>query len=196
MATIDYYFTPLSPFTYLAGQRLEEIAGRAGVAIAYKPFNLAEVGKHTGFVPLPDRPQARKDYRLAELRRISAHVGLPINLQPAHWPTNPVPASVAVIHAAGAGAGDVGAFVHGLMRATWAENKDIAQADVIRAVLEDTGFDPALADADMLGGVEKLERNSQDALEAGVFGSPTYVLAGEVFWGQDRLEYLDRALSA
>ncbi|MEM7615129.1 MAG: DsbA family protein, partial [Pseudomonadota bacterium] len=99
MARIDYYFTPLSPFTYLAGERLEEIATRHGVDIDYKPFNLMEVGKHTGFVPLPDRPEARKTYRLQELKRISEYVGLPINLQPKHWPTNPVPACTTIISA-------------------------------------------------------------------------------------------------
>lgn len=194
MARIDYYFTPLSPFTYLAGTRLEEIATRHGVDIEYKPFNLAEVGKHTGFVPLPDRPEARKTYRLAELKRIADHVGLPINLHPAHWPTNPVPACTTVISAQMVG-GDVGALCHRIMKATWADEEDVAEDHVLRKCLEETGFDAGITDRDMLSAVEIFEKNTQDALNAQIFGSPSYVVDHHVFWGQDRLEYLDRHLA-
>lgn len=195
MAHIDYYFTVISPFTYLAGQRLEEIAARHGAQIAYKPFNIAEVGKHTGFVPLPQRPQARQDYRMQELARISGHTGLPINRQPAHWPTNPVPASAAIIAAVKDGSGDVGALTFALLRASWAEEKDIADDAVIRAALAEAGFAPDLGDKGMLSAVEVYEANSNDALAASVFGSPTYVVGDQVFWGQDRLDYLDRHLA-
>ena len=185
----------MSPFTYLAGMRLEEIAGRHGVDIEYKPFNIAELGKHTGFVPLPQRPKARQDYRLQDLKRIAAHAGLPINLHPAHWPTNPVPASTAIISAQMAGGGDVGKLTHALLRASWADEKDIAQDHVIRDCLAEAGFDPGVADRDMLSAVEIYEKNTQDALNGNVFGSPTYVADHQVFWGQDRLDYLDRHLA-
>lgn len=194
MARIDYYFTPLSPFTYLAGMRLEEIAEKHGVDIEYKPMNLAEVGKHTGFVPLPDRPKARQAYRLSELKRISDHVGLPINLHPAYWPTNPVPASTTIISAQMVG-GNVGALVHRILKATWADELDIAQDHVLRQCLVETGFDAGLTDRDMLSAVEILEKNTNDALNAQIFGSPSYVVDHHVFWGQDRLDYLDRHLA-
>ncbi|MEM1267078.1 MAG: 2-hydroxychromene-2-carboxylate isomerase [Pseudomonadota bacterium] len=195
MAQIDYYFTPLSPFTYLAGLRLEEVAKARGAEIAYKPFNLAVLGKETGFTPPPQRHPSRQAYRLQELTRIAAEVDLPINLQPAHWPTNPVPASVAIIAAVEAGGGDVGALVHGLMGACWAEEKDIAEDAVLAACLEAAGFDGKLAGTGMLSGVETLERYTNEALEAGVFGSPTYVVGEAVFWGQDRIDALDRHLA-
>ncbi|MEM8657044.1 MAG: 2-hydroxychromene-2-carboxylate isomerase [Pseudomonadota bacterium] len=194
MARIDYYFTPLSPFTYLAGERLEEIATRHGVDIDYKPFNLMEVGKHTGFVPLPDRPEARKTYRLQELKRISEYVGLPINLQPKHWPTNPVPACTTIISAQMVG-GAVGKLAHRIMRAVWLDDEDMAEDHVLRKCLEDCGFDAGLTDRDMLSAVEIFEKNTNDALNAQIFGSPSYVVDHHVFWGQDRLEYVDRHLA-
>lgn len=195
MTQIDYYFTPLSPFTYLAGLRLEEIAAKHGAEIAYKPFIIAELGKHTGFLPLPERHPNRLKFRGQDLVRIAAHVGMPFNLQPAHWPTNPVPASTAIIAASKAGGGDVGALVHSILRATWAQEKDIAQDDVLAECLEAAGFDAGLATTGMLSGVETLERYTNEALERGVFGSPFYIVGDEVFWGQDRLDYLDRYLA-
>ncbi len=196
MAHIDYYFTPLSPFSYLAGLGLEEVAARHGATITYKPFNLFELGKETGFVPPPQRHPNRQKYRLQELKRIAAHTGLPINLQPAHWPTNAVPASAAIISAQVAGGGDMGKLVNSLMRACWAEDKDIADEAVIAECLSAAGFAPELASQGMLTSVESFERNTNEALDAGVFGAPTYVVGEEVFWGQDRLDYLDRYLAA
>lgn len=196
MAHIDYFLFPLSPFTYLAGTRLEDIAKKHGATITYKPFSLMEVGKHTGFVPLPERHVSRIVYRDQEISRIAAHTGLPCNLKPAFWPTNPVPASTAIIAAQDAGGGDLGALTHGLMRACWAEDKNIAEDDVIAACLEAAGFAPDLASKGMLSGVQTLERNTHEALQRNVFGTPSYVVGEQVFWGQDRLDYLDAHLAS
>ncbi|MEO0912840.1 MAG: 2-hydroxychromene-2-carboxylate isomerase [Pseudomonadota bacterium] len=196
MAHIDYYFTPISPFSYLAGLGLEEVAAKHGATVAYKPFNLMELGKETGFVPPKDRHPNRQKYRLQELTRIAEHAGLPITLQPAYWPANPVPSSTAIIAAAKAGGGDLGALVHGLMRACWAEEKDIGDDAVVAACLEAAGFGAELAGAGMLEGVEVFQRNTEEALKAGVFGAPFYIVGEEGFWGQDRLAYLDRHLGA
>ncbi|MEM9270981.1 MAG: DsbA family protein, partial [Pseudomonadota bacterium] len=149
MAVIDYFLFPLSPFTYLAGTRLEELAARTGAQISYKPFDLMKVFAETGGVPPGQRHESRKRYRLQELERISAGNGMPINLQPAFWPTNPVPASVAIHNVQTAG-GDTGAVVHGILRACWVENKDIAQSDVLADVLEANGLDAKLVDGDMV----------------------------------------------
>ncbi len=196
MAEIDYYFTTISPFSYLAGLGLEEIAAKHGAKVNYKPFNLMELGKETGFVPPKDRHPSRQKYRLQELRRIADHAGLPITLQPAFWPANPVPSCSAIITAAAAGSGDIGALVHGLMRACWAEEKDIGDEDVVRDCLSAAGCDPEMASSGMLTAVETFGRFTDEAREAGVFGAPTYVVGEEVFWGQDRLAYLDRYLGA
>jgi len=121
--------------------------------------------------------------------------GLPLNQSPAFWPTNPAPSSYAIIAAQAAG-GDVGGLVHALTRSCWADEKNIAEDDVIRACLEETGFDPALADSGLLAGAETYARNLEDAVTAGVFGAPFFISEkDERFWGQDRLDDLDRHLS-
>ncbi|MCG7622835.1 2-hydroxychromene-2-carboxylate isomerase [Epibacterium sp. Ofav1-8] len=189
---IDYYFSTLSPFSYLAGQRLEEIARRHGASVTYKPFDIMTLFARTGGTPPKDRHPARQDYRLIELERQSRRSGLPLNLAPAHWPTNAAPSSYAIIAAQKAGGGDLGALVHGTLRAVWAEERDIAQDDVVKSLLQSAGFDPALADSGLLTGAEIYAQNLEDAVNAGVFGAPFYVTAdGAKFWGQDRLDDLD-----
>ena len=192
MARIDYYFSPISPFTYLAGTRLEEIAGRHGVEIVYKPLDVIQLFGRTGGVPPKERHPNRQEYRLHDLERSAAMLDLPINLSPAYWPANPAPSSFAIIAAQKAGGGDLGALVHGLCRACWAEDRNIAEDDVIADCLDAAGFDRALATAGMLAGAEAYSRNLDEAVMAGVFGAPFYVTDDDQrFWGQDRLAHLD-----
>ena len=190
MAHIDYFFTPISPYTYLAGTRLEQIAAQSGADVTYRPILLAKVFESTGGVALAQRHESRQAYRLQDLARSAAMEGLPINLRPAHFPTNPVPASCAIVAAQSAGGGDLGALCHSLCRAVWAEERDIAQDDVIADCLSKAGFDAGLATSGLLSGVDVLERNTTDAIKAGVFGSPSYVVGDQVFWGHDRLAHL------
>ncbi len=196
MAHIDYYLFPLSPFTYLAGDRLEEIAKARGATITYKPFDLMTAFARTGGTPLAQRPQARLDYRAQDLARSARKLGMPLNVTPAHFPTNPAPACFAIIAAQKAGGGDVGALVRGLLAACWAEEKNIAEDAVVRECLAEAGFDPGLADSGLLTGAETYERNLEEAVAAGVFGAPFYVVdSGQSFWGQDRLGDLDLHLA-
>lgn len=196
MPHIDYYFVSVSPWTYLAGSRLEEIAAKHGATITYKPCDMNRVFKATGGLPLAERAEARKDYRLQEIKRWSRHLKMPMTLHPAHFPTNPAPASYAIIAAQAAGGGDVGALVQAVLRACWAEEKDIADEAVIRACLEGAGFDPSLASSGMLSGAMTYEANGEEAIAVGAFGAPFYLVDGtEKFWGQDRLEMLDLYLS-
>ncbi|MGH1331224.1 MAG: 2-hydroxychromene-2-carboxylate isomerase [Paracoccaceae bacterium] len=196
MPNIDYFFATISPYAYLAGTRLEEIAARHGHSITYKPVDLIALFPVTGGTPVPDRHISRLEYRAQELRRQSAKTGHVLNLKPAHFPTNPAPAAYAIIAAQNAGGGDLGGLVHSFMRACWAEERDVAQDDVIRALLEAAGFDPKLADSGMLSGADTYARNFEEAKRRGVFGSPFYITeTDERFWGQDRLEDLDAHLS-
>lgn len=195
MAEIRYFFTTLSPFAYLAGTRLEGIAGRHGAQIVYKPLDFNALFARTGGLALKDRHESRRAYRLQELRRQSTKAGLPLNERPAHWPTNPAPSSFAIIAAQKAGGGDLGRLVHGLMAACWAEEKDIADDAVLRENLEAAGFDPGLADRGMLSSAEEYAANLEIAVEQGVFGSPFYIVGEEKFWGQDRLDDLDAHLA-
>jgi len=191
LARIDYYFATLSPYCYLAGTRLEEVAARHGAQIVYKPFDVLAAFARTGGIAPKDRHPSRMEYRAQELPRQAKKLGLPLNLKPAHWPTNGAPAAYAVIAAQHAGGGDLGALAHAITRAVWAQERDIAQDEVIRACLEEAGFDPALADSGLLQGAETYARNLEEAVEAGVFGAPFYVVEGQRFWGQDRIADLD-----
>jgi 2-hydroxychromene-2-carboxylate isomerase len=196
MAHIDYYFATISPFTYLAGTRLEEIAGRHGATITYKPLDIMGLFSRTGGLPPKDRHPARQAYRLQEIRRQATKVGLPINMKPAFWPTNPAPSSYALIAAQKAGGGDMAALVHGFGARCWAGEENIADDDVIRDVLSKAGFDPALADSGMLAGAEEYGANLEAAVNNSVFGAPFYLVdKSETFWGQDRLDDLDLFLA-
>ncbi|MDJ1009021.1 MAG: 2-hydroxychromene-2-carboxylate isomerase [Paracoccaceae bacterium] len=195
MAHIDYYFATISPSAYIAGTRLEQVVAKHGASVTYKPVDIMGLFTNMGGQPPGQRHPSRQEMRLQELRRQAKKAGLPINLRPAHFPTNGAPAAYAIIAAQEAGGGDLGALCHGVLRACWAEEKDIAEDGVIRACLDAAGFDPGLADSGLLRGAEVYERNLQDAITAGVFGSPFYVVGDEKFWGQDRIEDLDLYLS-
>lgn len=196
MAQIDYYFTVLSPWAYLAGLRLEQIAKQHGAQITYKPIDIGQVFARTGGTLPKDRHPSRMEYRAQELPRWARRLDLPLNLKPAHWPTNAAPASYAIIAAQRAGSGDAGALVHDVLRAVWAEDRDIAQDDVIRDLLARNGFDAKLADTGLLAGAETYARNTEDAVTAGAFGSPFYITDdGAKFWGQDRLDFLAEHLA-
>lgn len=197
MAHIDYYLGTISPWCYLAGNRLEEIAGKHGASITYKPVDLLQLFDRTGGTRPADRHPSRMEMRAQELTRWSDYLGLPFNLKPAHWPVNMAPSSYAVIAAQEAG-GNVGGLVQGFLRAVWADERDISDDAVIREVLGAAGFDPALADKGLFIGAETYGRNLEQAVEAGAFGVPFYVIreSGQRFWGQDRLDFLDRQLAS
>lgn len=196
MAHIDYYFATLSPYAYLAGDGLEQIAAKHGATITYKPVDIMALFGRTGGTPPKDRHPSRIEYRAQDLLRRSANLGMDFNLKPAHWPTNAAPSSYAIIAAANAGGGDVGQLVRLILQACWAEEKDIAEDAVVRDCLTAAGFDASLADSGMLVGAETYPANLEEAVERGVFGSPFYVTEdGQRFWGQDRLADLDAHLA-
>lgn len=194
MAQIDYYFTPLSPFAYLAGDKLERIAAKHDAKIAYKPIDFGRAMEAAGGLPVSKRPRARREYRLQELPRIAKHAGMPLTLHPAHWPTDGGPATAAILAAEAAG-GDVGGLARRLLAACWSEEKDIAEPAVIDAALRASGFDPAALDLE--AGAARIGSLTDEAIERGVFGAPFYIVVetDQKFWGQDRLEFLDAHLA-
>ncbi|MCV6594582.1 MAG: 2-hydroxychromene-2-carboxylate isomerase [Silicimonas sp.] len=192
MAHIDYYLTTISPNCYLAGRRPAEVAAKHGATLTYKPLDIMALFARTGGVPPGQRHVSRQEYRLQEMERAAKLAGLPINLKPAHFPTNAAPSSYAMIAAQNAGGGDLAAYLDAITRACWAEEKDIAEDAVIKAALEQAGFDPALADSGLLSGAMAYEENLEAAVKAGVFGAPFFILDdGSRFWGQDRIDQMD-----
>lgn len=197
MAHIDLFFSTLSPYAYLAGNRAEEVAVKHGATITYKPVDIMALFARTGGTPPKDRHISRIDYRAQELVRQAKKLGVAFNLKPAHWPTNGAPSSYAFIAAQQTGGGDLGKLMHAITRAVWAEDKDIAEDDVIRACLTEAGFDAGLADSGLLQGAEVYAANLEEAVERGVFGSPFYIIkeTDQRFWGQDRISELDATLA-
>lgn len=195
MPSIDYFFATLSPYCYLAGDRLEKIAAKHDAQINYKPFDLIAAFGRTGGTPPKDRHPSRQEYRAQELTRQAKKLDMPFNLKPAHWPTNGAPSAYAFIAAQNAGGGDLGQLARAIFRSVWAEEKDIAEDDVVRDCLKEAGFDPALADSGLLEGAETYAANLEEAVERGVFGAPFYIVGEQRFWGQDRLEDLDLHLA-
>ena len=195
MVQIDYFFATISPFTYLAGNRLEGIAARHGASIRYVPINAPALFPRTGGQVLADRHESRKAYRLQELRRWSRRLGMKLDMQPAYFPANPAPSSYAIISAARAGGGDLAGLVQAFARAVWAEGRNIAEDAVVREILAAHGFDPAVADLGMMTAADTYTSNLEEAVRRGVFGVPFYITGDERFWGQDRLDELDLYLA-
>lgn len=191
MRRIDCFLTPVSPWLYLAGARPALLAAAHGVKLFYKPVDPTQLFARTGGLPLGQRHESRQDYRFQELSRWAQVLDMPLNLRPRHFPTNPAPASYAIIAAQAAGGGDIHALVQAIARACWAEEQDIADDAVIGDCLDAAGFPRSLTMSGLLTGADTYERNLVTAMEVGVFGFPFYVIEGQKFWGQDRLAHLD-----
>ena len=187
---IDYYFTPTSPWTYLGHDRLVRMALAHGASVAAKPVDYGAIFPQSGGLPLAKRAPQRQAYRLSELARWRDFLGVPLNLKPRFFPTDPAAAASLVCAAPEerrlALAGD-------FLRAVWTEEKEIADAATVADIAARHGIgDPTAAIA---AGKAAYERFTQEALARQVFGAPTYVYRDELFWGQDRLEFLERALA-
>lgn len=197
IATIDYYLTSISPWTYLGHDRLVALAEEHGAKIRWRPMNLGTVFGETGGLPLAKRPPARQHYRMVELKRWRDALDLPLTLQPAHFPANPATADRAAIALDLDGISPA-AFLSRAFRAVWVYDRDISDAHVVEGLLADDGQDVRYvmerAASDEVA--EAYEQYSREAISRDVFGSPTYILNGEPFWGQDRLDLLAAALKS
>ena len=193
---IDYYLTLNSPWVYMGGARLAEIAEKTGATVSVKPLIFPQLLERTGGLPLPKRSPERQAYRLAELDRWRSLLGYPICLKPAHFPSDESRAAAVVI-AAGAQGLDALALATHFGKALWEDEKNLADPDVLSAAIESIGgnVNALLAAADKPETAKIWEANTEQAIQVGVFGAPSYVFDGEVFWGQDRLDFLERALT-
>jgi 2-hydroxychromene-2-carboxylate isomerase len=195
--TIDYYFTLASPWAFFGHQAFLDLAKAHGVTIRYKPVDLGEVFPHTGGLPLPKRHPARQRYRILELQRWREARGIPLKINPKHWPFPAATANRTIIALAESGA-DPGPYTRRAFEGVWVKDQDLAQDDMLIALLNDSGHDgkAMLASAKSDAAAKIYAATAQEAVERNVIGSPCYVLDGEVFWGQDRLPLLDSALKS
>lgn len=194
--TVDYYVFLASPWAYLGSRRFADIARRHGASIRIIPMAAAEVFPVSGGLPLAKRAPQRQAYRIVELKRWRAFLDVPLNLQPSFFPMNEALAARLVIAAREAGQDAVG-LAHAMMRAVWAEDRNIADPEILEQIVTETGLDPAklFAAAESDAVQAEYARGTQQAIDANVFGAPSYVIDGEIFWGQDRLDFVDRALA-
>jgi len=194
---IEYFYTLSSPWAYFGGPRMVEIARKHAARIVLRPYDFLNVVPQTGGIPLRTRPQPRQDYHAIELDRWRQLLGMPLNLKPRFYPPDNRPATHAVIAAQLAGL-DAQRLSHAILQALWAEERNSADRATLIAIAGENGMDGArLFAADTTAAVEReFARNSVEAVAHGVFGSPTYYFAGVPYWGQDRLDFLDRALAA
>jgi len=195
---IDYYMSLVSPWTYLGDDRLTKLAGEKNAVINIKPINLGLIFPETGGLPLAKRAPTRKAYRMQELKRWQKFLKIPINFNPTFFPADEWPAAGMVISAKKQGL-NAGALLNGFLTAVWAEDRDIANRKTILAVASERNLDGValLNEAENNPEIETMwKTNSKEALAIGVFGAPTYVINSELYWGQDRLEFVERALDA
>jgi 2-hydroxychromene-2-carboxylate isomerase len=182
--TIDYYLSPSSPWTYLGHARFAEIARRHGVRVNVKPVDFGVIFPQSGGLPLAKRAPQRQAYRLVELARWQQHLGVPLVIKPKFFPVDAGPAAALI---AGAAEDKRMALAGDLLAALWRDDRNLADP----ALLKEMGARHGVAGGDK----GRFDGFTQEALARGVFGAPSYVYRDEIFWGQDRLDFLDRALA-
>jgi len=194
---VDYYMSPGSPWTFLGHGRLREICAMHNAAIRAKPIDVgARVFPVSGGVPLPKRAPQRQSYRLVELERWRKLRGIELSLRPKFFPV-PVDEACRLIIAADQLHGEDGAMklAEHLMRALWAQDRDLNDAHTLRAIIHESGLEVEALFRQIPQTHQVFDANTQEAIDRGVFGVPWYVYRDEPFWGQDRLEFLERALA-
>ena len=196
--TVDYYFAPQSPWAYLGHQRLAEIVQRCGATVRVMPIDLGgKVFPISGGLPLGQRAPQRQAYRLVELQRFSKHLNAPLNLKPKYFPVGGDDAARLIIAAdLSLGSASAMAISGAILAACWAQERNMADDKVLAELLAEQGLPVSLlAQSHSQAVQERYETDTQAAIDAGVFGAPSYVVDGEIFWGQDRLDFVEQALS-
>ena len=193
---VHYYLAPQSPWTYLGHQRLMHMAEQAGAEVRVIPMDLGKVFPVSGGLPLGQRAPQRQAYRFVELERFSKHLQMPLHLRPKFFPVVGDDAARLIIavdmHQGSLNAAKIAGAV---LTAVWAQDRNIADAHTLAELLSENQLDAACLEFSHSAEVQKrYDANTQEAIDAGIFGSPTYVIDGELFWGQDRLEFVSRKL--
>lgn len=193
---IECFYSLSSPWMYFAGPQIEAVVRRHKARLVLRPYDFLKVVPETGGIPLRTRPKPRQDYHAIELDRWRKYLGMPLNLKPRFYPTDNKPAGHMVIAAQARGL-DAARLSHAILRALWAEEKDIADPAVRVAIAAENGFDgkALLAAETAPETVAEYAANTTDALKRGVFGAPTFVWNGNIYWGQDRIHFLDRDMA-
>jgi len=190
---IDYYLTMNSPWSYMGAGRLAAMADKYGARVNVYPTKFMDLFSQTGGLPLSKRAPVRNAYRLVELNRWSEFLDLPIVVQPKHFPADDRLAAHAIIAAQEKGLNALG-LSQELGRAQWELEQDFSHMGTVAAACDRAGVEvSALGDLEQYD--EQFEENTKQAIARGVFGYPCYLVDGEMFWGQDRLDFVERKLA-
>lgn len=196
--SVDYYFSPQSPWTFLGHARFAAMASVCGAAVRVRPVDFGAVFPVSGGLPLGKRAPQRQAYRLVDMARFSKQLGIGMNLQPKFFPVAADPAAKLIIAVDQYDGSDAAIrLCAAVFAAVWVQERDIADADVLARLLDECGLAAQRADQAREPQVQGLyEDYTRAAIAAQVFGAPSYVIDGEIFWGQDRLDFVERALAA
>ena len=195
---IDYFFAPQSPWTYLGHARFARMAAAAGAVVRVKPVDLGgKIFPVSGGLPLGQRPLQRQAYRLVELARFRDALQMPLTVKPKFFPVSGEDAARLIIAVDKAGGAAAAMDLTGrVLAAVWAQERDIASAATLAELLTEAGLPASrLAESKDPAVLADYESHTQEAIAAGVFGAPSYVIDGEIFWGQDRLDFVERRLA-
>ena len=196
MKHIDYYLSLASPWSYLGHERLLNIAEKHQASISIYPVDLSIILPATGGIPLPKRSQQRKDYRMRELTRWREFLEVPLTLQPKYFPVSDQIAAAMVLAIREKDANQAIQFAGCCLRAIWAEERDISDRSTLVSIAKENNVDgEALMEQEEMM-LSSRRADSEAAIERGVYGAPTYIVEDEVFWGQDRLDFVDRKLAS
>jgi len=196
--TLDYYFAPQSPWAYLGHQRCQAIVKNAGAKVRVMPIDLGgKVFPISGGLPLGQRAPQRQAYRLTELERFSKWLGAPLHLKPTYFPVSGDDAARLIIAVDMAAGADAAMVISGaVLAAVWSQQRNIADEKTLAELLNENSLPPSCLEQSHSQAVQiQYEKYTQMAIDVGVFGAPSYVLDGEIFWGQDRLDFVERALA-
>jgi 2-hydroxychromene-2-carboxylate isomerase len=195
--SVDYYFTPQSPWTYLGHARFAAIAKAAGATVRIRPVDFGAVFPVSGGLPLGKRAPQRQAYRLVELARFSRHLGMPLNPKPKFFPVAGDDAAKLIIAVDLYDGTEAAMKLCGaVFAAVWVQERNIADPKVLEALIVEGGLLPKRIEQSLSQAVqERYEDYTQQAIDARVFGAPSYVIGDEIFWGQDRLDFVERALT-
>jgi len=195
--TVDYYFAPQSPWMYLGHARFTDIARRTGADVRVRPVDYGQIFAVSGGMPLPKRAPQRQAYRLVELRRFSDSLGIPLNPEPRHFPVAGDPAGLLITAVADLDGAEATMRLTGAVgRAIWEQERNVADELVLAELLTENGLDASrLAQSQQAETRARYTAHTGEAIGAGVFGAPSYVIDGEIFWGQDRLDFVERRLA-
>jgi len=193
---VDYYFSPMSPWTYLGHTRFSAMLARYGAQVEVKPVDFGKIFPVSGGLPLKQRAPQRQAYRMVELRRFRDHLGVLLNLEPKFFPVPTDDAALLIIAAdQHQGASAAMNLAGAILRACWAEERNIGDAQTLAQIAGEQGLNATALRDNAVQARAAYDGYTQEAIERQVFGAPTYVFEGEPFWGQDRLDFLERVLA-